>query len=254
MCNKYIKWGAIFDYAIGALKCDFIATGHYAQIKHEDKYYKLFPAFDTLKDQLYFLFLLTQEHLAKTFFPLSNLKKAEVKEIAEKYDLPSKSAKESQDICFIKPPITTKKYLNRIFKEQQGNFIDVSTGKIIGQHNGYWQYTIGQRKGIGIAAPQPLYVIKIEPENNQVFVGDKDTLLINKLTLKNINWSYPQYQKRFKALVKIRYNMPAIESIIEENNGYWEITFNTPVSGIAQGQACVLYDLNDGHLLGGDFI
>ena len=173
MCNKLIKWGILFDYAINTLGADFVATGHYANIKEVDGYYKLYPASDEHKDQLYFLFLLSQKKLSKTLFPLHSYKKSEVKELAIKYNLPPKSSKESQDICFIKPPMTIKKFLASFLQEKQGNFIEKRTGKILGKHDGFWQYTIGQRKGIGLAAPEALYVVGIEPQSNTVYVGYK---------------------------------------------------------------------------------
>lgn len=253
MCNKFIKWGCLFDYCINELNADYIATGHYADIRHEE-FYKLYPAQDENKDQLYFLFLLNQEKLSRTLFPLAKYKKSKVKELAQKYDLPPKSAKESQDICFIKAPMTTKKYLNSLIKPIQGNFVEKSTGKILGKHDGFWQYTIGQRKGIGIAAPEALYVVGIEAGTNTVYVGYKDELYTDELTLNEIYWSYPQNQSMFKALVKIRYNMKAVEALISKENEGWKIKFDEPVSAITAGQACVLYDLKDGHLLGGGFI
>ena len=253
MCNKYIKWGTLFDYAIKELNADFIATGHYANIKFEDGFYKLYPAIDEKKDQLYFLFQLSQEQLSKTLFPLSEYKKAEVKSLAEKYNLPTKSSKESQDICFIKHPMTTKKYLNNILENKKGDFIEKSSGKILGHHDGYWQYTIGQRKGIGIAAPEPLYVIEIDPQTNTVFVGYKENLYKNKLILSNIQWSYPIDKKEFEALVKIRYNMNPIKAFIKIDKEI-EIIFNDKISAIAPGQACVVYDIENGSLLGGSFI
>ena len=253
ICNKSIKWGILFDYAIKNLKCDFIATGHYAKIEKKDEWYKLFPASDEHKDQLYFLFLLSQEHLSKTLFPLSNYKKDEVRKLAEKYDLPQKSAKESQDICFIKPPMTTKKYLNSIFKISKGEFVEKKTGKVLGFHDGFWQFTIGQRKGIGIAAKEPLYVVEIEPKTNRVYVGYKEELFAKNLELKNIYWSYPVSNKEFEALVKVRYNMQAVKANVKIND-ILNLEFIEPISGITPGQACVLYDVNDGHLLGGGFI
>jgi tRNA-specific 2-thiouridylase len=123
---------------------------------------------------LYFLFLLEQKHLEKTLFPLSEYSKSEVRKLAEKYDLPPKSAKESQDICFIKAPMTTKKYLNNTFNPEKGPFVDKNTGKILGYHEGYWQYTIGQRKGIGLAAPEALYVTGIDSTKKTVYVGYKN--------------------------------------------------------------------------------
>lgn len=254
MCNKYIKWGSLFDYAVNKLGVDYIATGHYANIVEESGVYKLFPASDTYKDQLYFLFMLSQEHLSKTLFPLSSYSKDEVKKLAEKYDLPPKSAKESQDICFIKPPMTTKKYLNNILATRTGSFVQKSTGKILGKHDGFWQYTIGQRKGIGLAAPEPLYVLEINASTNIVYVGFKNELYQSDLTLENITWSYPFSQTEFDAMVKIRYNMQAIKAHITIENHVVKINFYEPVSGIAPGQACVLYDINNGHLIGGGFI
>ncbi|MBE7703678.1 MAG: tRNA 2-thiouridine(34) synthase MnmA [Cyanobacteria bacterium SIG28] len=254
MCNKYIKWGKLFEYALEVLNADYIATGHYANIKNEGGVYKLYPASDEHKDQLYFLFSLNQKMLSKTLFPLAGYKKSEVKAIAEKCNLPPKSAKESQDICFIKAPMTTKKYLNNLFDIQKGNFVEKSTGKILGQHEGFWQYTIGQRKGIGIAAPQPLYVVEINAETNTVFVGYKEELYSKKLILKNIEWSYPIFEKELEVLVKIRYNMGFAKALVKTSDVGYIVEFESPISAITLGQACVFYDIKDGHLLGGGFI
>ena len=254
LCNKTIKWGVLFDYAINNLKADYIATGHYAKIKNDNGYYKLFPASDEHKDQLYFLFMLNQEQLSKTLFPLSDYKKSEVRELACKFDLPPKSAKESQDICFIKAPMTTKKYLNNIFKPQAGNFVEKNTGKILGKHDGFWQYTIGQRKGIGIAAPEALYVTEIDAKSNTVFVGYKNELYSSMVKLNNFYQCYPFEKEEFEALVKIRYNMKAAPAKIRLISSEAEIEFTEPVSAVTSGQACVVYDKADGHLLGGGFI
>lgn len=255
MCNKFVKWGALFEYALNVLNADLFATGHYANIKNVNGVYKLYPASDEHKDQLYFLFDLNQEQLKQTIFPLSLLKKDEVRKIAEENNLPSKSAKESQDICFIKPPLTTKKYLNNILKSKTGDFIEKKSGKKLGEHQGFWNYTIGQRKGIGIAAPEALYVIEIDAEKNIVYVGYKDELYSKSLLLKNVNWSYYRDCNSFEALVKIRYNMQAIPAKIEIlDNTCCNIEFFDQVSAISKGQACVLYDSIDGHLLGGGFI
>ena len=254
MCNKYMKWGVLFDYAIDELKADFIATGHYASIKKNHEAYYLFPASDEHKDQLYFLFPLTQNHLKKTLFPLSSLTKENVRKIAIENNLPSKSSKESQDICFIKPPLTTKKYLNNLFNSKNGFFREKTTGKILGEHSGFWQYTIGQRKGIGIAASEALYVTDIDAATNTVYVGYQKELLSDKLILENINWSANIPEQNFKALVKIRYNMKAAPAYIELDGDKTTVMFENPVSSIAKGQACVLYDINDGHLIGGSFI
>ena len=202
------------------------------------------------------MFLLGQEQLSKTLFPLSCYRKEDVRKIANDNDLPSKSSKESQDICFIKYPMTTKKFLNDLFEAKKGNFVEKSTGKVLGIHDGFWQYTVGQRKGIGLAAPEALYVTDIDAVTNTVVVGYKNELYQDKLILKDFNWSYPIQEKTFEAFVKIRYNMQAVKAkveISENQDVILEFAPNT-VSAIARGQACVLYDKNDGHLLGGAFI
>lgn len=251
MCNQFIKWGKIFDYAIDILKSDIFATGHYANIKLCDGIYKLYPAKDSKKDQLYFLYRLNQKHLSKTLFPLYEYDKDQVKQLAYKYDLPPKSSKESQDICFIQKPYTTKKYLTEKFGEMKGDFIEIPTGKKLGTHTGHYQYTIGQRKGIGIAAPYPLYVIDIDAEKNIVYLGKKEDDLRTKLAIDNLNFAYPIKNKEFDAMVKIRYNMQAKKARVVILDDIAEITFYEPVNSITAGQAGVIYDITDGHLIGG---
>lgn len=256
MCNKCIKWGAIFDYAINELGCDYFATGHYANIqKVNEQYYTMFPAKDPRKDQLYFLFSLNQEQFSRTLFPLYEYEKSEIREIAEKYDLPSKSAKDSQDICFIPKPKTLKEYLFETFGKKRGDFIDISTGKKIGEHDGCFQYTIGQRKGLDIGGtPNPLYVIKIDAKTNTVYVGEKDKAYETKLKLKNVRKTYPFEETSFDVMTKIRYNMPFVKAHVEIDGDFAEMTFPEPVYSVTPGQASVWYDLNDGHLLGGGWI
>ena len=253
-CNKFIKWGLLFDIAMQRFNADIFSTGHYAQIKFVDGVAKLYPAKDTKKDQLYFLYRLPQEVLRKTIFPLFDYEKEQVRELAYKYDLPSKSAKESQDICFIKYPITTKKYLNNLFTSKEGNFVEKSTGKVLGKHEGFWQYTIGQRKGIGIAYPEPLYVIGIDSEKNVVYVDKQQELYSKFLKLKNIDFSYKENDFEFEALVKIRYNMQFVKAFVKKVGDEWIVEFREPVSAITKGQACVFYDIYDRHLIGGSFI
>ncbi len=254
MCNKCIKWGEIFDYAINELHCDYFATGHYANIQKIGDYYTLAPAKDPRKDQLYFLFSLTQEQFSKTLFPLYEYEKSQIRELAEKYDLPSKSAKDSQDICFIPKPKTLKDYLFETIGKKQGDFIDITTGKKLGEHDGCFQYTIGQRKGIGIAAENPLYTIKIDLKTNTVYVGEKDKAYGNSLTLKNCHKTYPFEENSFDVITKIRYNMPFVNAHVEIDGTNAIMTFPEPVYSITPGQAAVWYDKNDGHLLGGGWI
>jgi tRNA-specific 2-thiouridylase len=165
--------------------------------------------------------------------------------------LPSKSAKESQDICFIEKPNTTKKYLWEKFGNQVGVFVEKSSGKVIGKHEGFYQYTIGQRKGIGIAYPYPLYVLDIDAKNNVVYLGKEEENYRSSLIIKDINLSYPISGDEFSANVKIRYNMVAVPAHVKLLEDRAEVCFDTPVNSVTSGQACVFYDKNDAHLIGG---
>ena len=158
---------------------------------------------DEHKDQLYFLYRLGQKQLSKTIFPLYHYEKSQVKQIAIDYNLPPKDSKESQDICFIQKPETTKSFLISKFGAKKGDFIDVLTGKKWGEHQGCYQYTIGQRKGIGIAAPYPLYVIDIDAQKNIVYLGREEDNYKKSLKIVDLNWSYHPQTTEFDAWVKI---------------------------------------------------
>ncbi len=253
-CNKKIKWGKLFDFAINELGADYVATGHYANIVENNGIFSLFPAKDEKKDQLYYLFVLNQTQLSKTMFPLAGILKEDIRKIAQENNLPSKSSKESQDICFIPKPLTTKKYLLDKFGEKKGSFVLRSSAERIGEHNGCWQYTIGQRKGIGIAYPEPLYVLGTDVEKNIVYVGTKNELFDKELYLKNLVFQSGKEIEEFDAHAKIRYNMPKVNAKIKKENNNWLITFENEVSAITKGQALVVYDKNDGHLIGGAWI
>lgn len=256
ICNRTIKWGAIFDYAIHKLGCDCIASGHYAKIVDDNGIKKLYPAKDEKKDQQYFLFELNQEHLKKIMFPLSDYVKEEIRNIAAKNDLPSKSSKESQDICFITKPMTTKKYITEKMGIQKGEFILLNTNQKLGNHDGFYQYTIGQRKGIGIAYKEPLYVVKLDAQKNIVYLGTKNDLYKNELCFNKLTLQYPLNYTEFDANVKIRYNMEAKKAHIslDLENQKGTIKFYNPISAVTPGQAAVFYDLKDNHLIGGGWI
>lgn len=259
MCNKTIKFGRLMDFAVDELGADFVATGHYAKIIEEKGYYKLLPAKDPKKDQLYYLFELSQAQLKKTMFPLSGFVKSDIRRIANENDLPSKSSKESQDICFIKKPMTTKKHLMEKFGTKKGDFLHIKTGEKLGTHDGFYQYTIGQRKGIGIAYSEPLYVAKIDACKNIVYLGLSSDIFESTVNAKNVKIQYPIENNSFDALVKIRYNMDFKEAHVDisEENGKTsaKITFNEPVSAVTPGQAVVFYSKGeDAHLIGGGWI
>lgn len=256
VCNRKIKWGKLVELAKNKFDTDFYATGHYANIVIDNNNYKLYKAKDDKKDQIYMLYSLTQEDLASTLFPLGKLTKDEVKDIARKYGLECADNPESQDICFITPPDTTKKYLMRTFGETKGNIINVKTGKILGFHNGAYQYTIGQRKGIGIAAEEPLYVVSVDTLNNIVYVGFKSDLASREFNVFDVNFQQAEYKNQeFKGMVKIRYNSPAKPAtIMPESENTVKIILDQPEFGITPGQAAVFYDINNEFLIGGGFI
>lgn len=256
MCNRSIKWGRLFDFAVEELGCDFVSSGHYAKIVDDNGIKKLYPAKDEKKDQQYYLFELDQKHLNKILFPLSEYTKDDIRRIAQENDLPSKSSKESQDICFITKPMTTKKYITEKLGTQKGDFVLIKTNKKLGSHDGFYQYTIGQRKGIGIAYEEPLYVVKLDALKNIVYVGTKDDLFTDSLTFKDFSLQYPFKEQEFDADVKIRYNMEAKKAhiILDSENKTGKINFYEPVSAVTSGQAAVFYDINDKHLIGGGWI
>ena len=254
MCNQYIKWGALFDYAVDELGADVFATGHYADIRYVDGVYKLYPAKDEHKDQLYFLYRLGQKHLSKTVFPLHKYGKEQVRQMAVDFNLPPKDSKDSQDICFIQKPMTTKKFLSEKFGAQKGDFIDILTGKKWGEHQGCYQYTIGQRKGIGIAAPYPLYVIDIDVKKNIVYVGREEDNYKTNCRITDLNLTYPLEKYEFDAWVKIRYNMGHKKVHVRLFSDFADIEFYEPVNSITNGQSGVLYDIDDKHLIGGGIV
>lgn len=253
-CNKMIKWGKIFDFAFKEADVDYVATGHYANIVEKDGVFKLYPAKDEKKDQLYYLFELDQYQLSKTLFPLSGYLKAEVRTIAEKNNLPSKSSKESQDICFIQKPMTTKTYLLEQFGEKPGDIVMLTTGQIIGKHFGAHQYTIGQRKGIGVAYKSPLYVLECDVAKNIVYVGTKEELYKTSIKTDNLKFQSGVEQLEFQAKVKIRYNMQKENALVKKINDKWVFEFEKPVYAVTKGQAVVVYDKVDSHLIAGGWL
>ncbi len=242
MCNKKIKFGKLFEFAQN-LGADFLATGHYAQIIFEDGRFKLKKAVDAKKDQSYVLYNLSAEQLGKILFPLGRFSKSEVRNLAEKLNLPIARKKDSQEICFV-PNDDYKTFLKNLAPGadalQAGDIEDVS-GKILGRHCGFANYTIGQRKGLGIAAENPLYVVKIDAENKKIIVGKNDETFSKSLTAKNIHWIYkPDFSKIFQA--KIRYGFKTAECKIFEEENFLTVEFLEKQRAITLGQSIVFYD------------
>lgn len=256
VCNSTIKWGKLIETA-DELGCDFIATGHYARIGLQDKRWFLRKGADLSKDQTYFLWTLTQENLSRTIFPLGELTKTEVRKIAYNHGYEKLSRKgESQEICFILDndyrTFLAEHVDNFTEKYGPGYFVD-SAGKKLGMHKGFPNYTIGQRKGLGIALGHPMFVIAIHPEDNTVVLGTKDELQGKTLYAKEINlMKYTQIPEGLEVMVKIRYrNEGGNASLFPEKNRL-RVVFHDNMDSITPGQSAVFYEGED--VVGGGII
>ncbi len=243
-CNRYVKFAALLEEA-SKLGADFIATGHYTRVQRDDATgrYLLKKGIDTVKDQSYFLCQLTQEQLGQAIFPVGGLTKEKVRQIAEDLDLPVVDRPESQEICFI-PDDDYSGFLKRQTPNafRPGPIID-EDGNTIGEHRGIPAYTVGQRRGLGIAAAEPLYVTAIYPERNAVAVGPKDKTYRRELMANNLNWiaSPPEQSVRVKA--KVRYRHPEAEATVTPvDDDTIHVLFQEPQMAITPGQTVVFYD------------
>ena len=242
-CNRYLKFRRLYDRA-ALMCCDAIVTGHYARIKQENGRFLLKKALDASKDQSYVLYMLTQEQLAHTQFPLGALRKAETRQLADSLGFFNARKPDSQDICFV-PDGDYAAFIRRHTgkADTPGDFVDES-GRILGRHKGITHYTIGQRKGLGIPSNQPLYVKAIDPKSNQVVLSENDALFSQQLTGENFNWiAWEAPPRQFRCSAKIRYRQTEqpCEVTVEEN-GSVQVLFDRPQRAITPGQAVVLYD------------
>lgn len=257
LCNTHIKWEALLKRA-DKLDCEFIATGHYANIRlQENGRHVISKGKDENKDQSYVLWGVSQQNLARTKFPLGSFAKSEIRQMAldmGQLELANKS--ESYEICFV-PENDYRAFLRHKVEGLDervggGNFI-TSNGMVVGQHKGYPFYTIGQRKGLGVAFGQPMFVTKIMPESNTVVLGTLEELERSSAFVRNVNLvKYASITEPLEAVTKIRYKDAGALSTIVQENDLVKIDFNHAVSGIAPGQSAVFYEGND--LLGGGFL
>jgi len=251
VCNRDFKLGTLLRWAReeGA---EFVATGHYARIAHqEDSPVALFRGADRAKDQSYFLFALSREQLARVVFPLGEMQKQEVRERARRLRLPAAERPESQDICFGDYTELVASYAEE--DEIRGGDVIDRSGKVLGRHYGIHSVTVGQRRGLGIAAPEPLYVIDIDDKTKRVMVGKKEELRCAGLIARGVNWIDLPEQTEFNAEVQIRYRAPAVSCTVRPGMNYCcEVVFHEPVHGVAPGQAAVFY--RDDQVLGGGWI
>lgn len=256
MCNTLVKWGALLSYGKKVLGASYVATGHYGRVERTEDGVKLARAKDRKKDQSYVLWGITREQLAETLLPLGDYTKEEIRAIAEESGLVVAHRPDSQDLCFIPKGTTTQEYLAQFLPESPGPIVHTITGDVLGGHTGTHNFTIGQRRGIGVAYPDPLYVTSIDPEMNTVYVGPKDALLRTDLTASQVNWLLDETPGApFRALCKIRYNSPVEPALVTPLDGERvQVIFDNPQPAITPGQVLGIYDCSDTYILGGGWI
>jgi tRNA-specific 2-thiouridylase len=254
-CNRLIKFGSLMDLA---LKQDaYFATGHYARVEYDQNndIYQIRKAKDKSKDQSYVLFMLDQQKLKRLLLPLADKTKSQIKDMAGDLGLPISAGQESQDICFI----PDKDYVGFIrknikgFEPVPGDIID-KQGKVLGRHKGIVYYTIGQRKGLGIAHTQPLFVTSIDTQKNTIIVGPEEQLYSRSLVIDKAYFAHPDLkQQEFTCLVKIRYHHNPAEALItRRSKDSYQVDFKQKQKSITIGQGAVFYD-ND-KVIGGGMI
>ncbi len=252
LCNQFIKFDILFS-KLKELNTDFIATGHYARIINIENEFGLFKGIDESKDQSYFLFSIPKEKLSKILFPVGDLRKEEVRKIAEEIGIPVAKKSESQDICFIEG--SYKDFVrNYICGLDSSGYIKDLSGNILGEHMGIFNYTIGQRRGFGISSKEPLYVVGINSRENSIIIGNKKDLMKRRMRASKANFLVPFEKIDGKIFeVKIRYRNKGERGkvkILSESS--FEVEFLKEVRAITPGQAAVIYDGE--RVLGGGWI
>ena len=280
-CNRYLKWDKLL-YAARVMEADYVATGHYAHVVQlENGRYTVKKAMHAAKDQTYMLYKLTQEQLAATLMPLGSYTKDQIRQIAEEASLPVAHKPDSQEICFVTdghyadfiedyadkknaqaPACASEGFCDSsapslLHVPGPGNFVD-EAGNVLGTHKGITHYTIGQRKGLGIALGRPVYVKEIRPGTDEVVLSDEPALFSRIVNVRDVNFlSIPGMApgEQLRARAKVRYHHQASPALLQmQENGCIRITFDSPVRAAAPGQSSVFYDENDCVIGGGIII
>jgi tRNA-specific 2-thiouridylase len=253
-CNAKIKFGELLDLA-GDFGAEALATGHYARIGREGDTVVLRRGRDRGKDQSYFLFALRPAQLERVRFPLGELTKREVRAVAAELGLPNAGKPESQDVCFLPEDGSYVQVLEKMAPERlpgTGELVD-GEGRVVGRHRGYHRFTVGQRRGLGVAGQRRLYVLSVRPADNRVVVGGRSEAFKSRLTLRNVNWLAQRSGLAVEAEVQVRSRNQAARATVRlGENGSAEVEFAEPVLSPAPGQAAVCYDRD--RLLGGGWI
>jgi tRNA-specific 2-thiouridylase len=260
-CNRYVKWEKLVEYAVKEHGVDYVATGHYAKLQHfpATGSVKVFRSRDEHKDQTYMMARVYPKDLIHTVFPLGDMTKPEVVALAREVDLPTAYSKESQDICFVLDGQAN--YMASVFGSRPGPIVDLDTGKTVGEHEGYFRFTVGQRKGVKVAAGRPIYVVKVDPATNTVYVGDKHHLETTRFRVKAVNWLEAPPAFPFESAVKIRYNSPptlGTVSLADPASTAAEpdliVELAAPQMAVTPGQIAAFYDPSFTQLWGGGYI
>ena len=254
-CNAELKFAGLADRAAG-LGASTVATGHYARVEFDEerRRYRLLRGADPDKDQSYFLFPLTQDQLSHAVFPVGHLTKPQVRAHAERLGLSVARKPDSHEICFV-PNGRTGDFVEERLDTgpAEGEIVD-SSGRVLGHHPGLHRYTVGQRKGLGVAAPAPLYVLRLETADRRLVVGPRDELGRSELVAREVNWisgSAPDAPRRVTARIRHRHaDAPAV--VVVESPSKASVTFDTPQLAVTPGQAVVFYDGEE--VLGGGWI
>jgi len=252
-CNRYLKFEKLFQ-RMKELGFDYVVTGHYARVEEKDGWFYLKKGVDESKDQSYVLYSLTQEQLSHIMFPLGDYSKDEIRNIAQSQGFINADKKDSQDICFV-PDGDYAKFIENFTGKTypQGKFIDLK-GNILGTHQGIIRYTNGQRKGLGVAFGQPMYVAGKSIEDNTVTLCTNEELFSNALIAEDFNWIIPNPDNEINCKARVRYNMKEQDAVANVlDNGIVRVIFDKPQRAITKGQAVVLYD-GDTVLGGGTII
>lgn len=250
-CNQYLKFDVLLQRAM-ALGADYVATGHYARVRERDGRYELLRGVDRWKDQSYFLYTLGQAELARTLLPVGGMTKDETRAAAAELGLPVADKAESQEICFI-PDNNYRRFVAERLPVPPGELVDTA-GKVVGRHAGITNYTVGQRHGLGIASPVPLYVTAIDAASNRVVVGPADELLARRVLVEGLRLVDPETDRLpLEVTAKIRYRSPEAAAVVSAGGEDGAvIEFAEPQRAVAPGQAAVLY--RDEKVIGGAII
>ncbi len=255
MCNNRIKFGKLFDYA-DSVNAEFLATGHYAQLEDRGGDLHLRRGVDAGKDQSYVLFGIKRHYLQRMLLPVGSYDKPKIREIATELGLNVATKKDSQEICFV----TSGKH-DEFVRKRRGSESDKSgdikttDGTVVGTHPGIERFTIGQRKGLGVAMGEPYFVVRIDPSTHEVFIGRKEELATKSLTANDTNWLVNDKSpgEQFKCQVQFRYNSTAVPASVQIlDRQQIEVKFAEPQHGVSPGQAIVCYD--DDRVFGGGWI